>query len=375
MAHDNHRGWSRDEGRNEGLQDRSRHTDDLNRQSNEAQWSQSRSSGQGQGGYPGGQGGYGQSGSGQSGFGQGGSQGGYGQGGGQDYARGQNSYAPGAEIWQDGSNYNPSGYHQTSGSQGQGGFGASSGMGGNYGAGGFGGQGQGAQAADYGRQGQGGQHYSGQNFAGHQGSQGHGGQGQGTRAYGGESYGGPGQSGGFSGQGGGSYGVHDYSDSARRSTYRQDQQYPGAQVQHGYQGRQGHEDHDPDYLTWRDSQLSNYDRQYSEWREHQRKTHDEEYGRYRQERRESFGQKFHEWRSKAGSAVASAAGAVGLGGGSDKDERSETTRVSTTNQGGGAETSGGFPERTDANPFNAGDNPHIVDVADGGSGDRDPSNN
>jgi hypothetical protein len=66
---------------------------------------------------------------------------------------------------------------------------------------------------------------------------------------------------------------------------------------------------------------------------------------------------------------------VGLGSSDKSDQGSDQTRMSATSRGGGAETSGGFPERTDADPLNVSDNPHVMDVADGGSGDRDPSNN
>ena len=113
-----HRGWSYDEGRNQGLQDRTQRTDQLNREANNAQFAQSGSSGRdyGQGGAQGfGQGrGFGQQGGGgqQGGFGpQGGygQAGAFGQGGAQDYVQGQNSYAPGAEIWHDGYNYDPTG--------------------------------------------------------------------------------------------------------------------------------------------------------------------------------------------------------------------------------------------------------------------------
>jgi hypothetical protein len=322
-----HRGWSTNDGRNEGLQDHNQRTQQLNRESNQAQFARAGQGGQGHGGYGqtqgGGYGGPDRSGAWTR------SPGGFGQGGGgqdHDLVRGDNSYAPGAEIWQDGSNYNPTGYHrqqggygggaQQGGGYGQAGFGASSG-GGNYGAGGFGQQGQGSQGANY-----------PQGFDGGQG--------------------------GYGGQAGGSYGQGDYSESARRSTYRQDQNYGGPhQAGGGYQGRQGHEDHDPDYLSWRDSQLSSYDREYSAWREEQRKKHDEEYGKWRSERKETFGQKFHEWRTKAASAV-------GLGGhGGDKT---------------GA-ASGEEHAHTAPNPLNVGDNPNVVDVADGGTGDRNPKNN
>ena len=336
-----HRGWAFDEGRNQGLQDRSQRTDQLNREANNAQFAQSGSSGRdyGQGGAQG----FGQN----RGFGQ---SGGFSQqGGGQDYVQGQNSYAPGAEIWQDGSNYNPTGYHQQQGGgfgqssgYGQQGFGAGSG-GGNYGTGGFGQQGQGSQAPDYGRQGQVGQHYSGENFGAQP-------RGAGPAGYG--------------GQGGGSYGVRDYSDAARRSTYRQDQNYAGGawtqsgyqggsqagSQSGGYQGQQGHEDHDPDYLTWRDNQLSSYDRDYSAWRDEQRRKHDEEYGRWRNEKKEHFGQRFHEWRSKA-------AHAIGLGGSHDKEGSDRT--------GGRASMQSG---QAAPNPLQVGDNLNIVDVADGGTG-------
>lgn len=312
------RGWSPDDGRNPGLRDHDRTIERENRQSNPAEFRQSDQGGDAgpyQGGFQGGRGRP------QGGFGGGG------QGG--DYVRGRNAYAPGAEIWREGSDYNPSGYHrqseggfgpsgQTGGYQGQGqvwdrpeqgvGFGASSGHDPNYGAGGFGRQ----QSSGMG----------GRDQAGNGGGQDYGQQGQ--SGWGGARY---------EQQSGGTYGQRDYGQSAQRSDYRTNQNYPG-----GYQGAQGH---DPDYLSWRDNQLSSYDREYSAWREEQRRKHDEDYGKWRQERREGFGRQFSQWREDFSKAI-------GMGG--DKAD---------TNRGGGPP----------ASPLGA--DPAVDDVADGGAGSDD----
>lgn len=61
---------------------------------------------------------------------------------------------------------------------------------------------------------------------------------------------------------------------------------------------QGDHDFDPDYLRWRDEQLSGHDRDYSEWRRAQHRQYDDEYRKFRHERRTQFGDTFQSWRNQ-----------------------------------------------------------------------------
>jgi len=94
------------------------------------------------------------------------------------------------------------------------------------------------------------------------GGPGYGGQNYGAQTYGGQTYGGQGQG----------YASHAYA--------------PGSQIWEGSgrgMGGQSHQHHDfePDYLHWREQQLSAFDKDYSDWRN---------------ERREKFSADFDSWR-------------------------------------------------------------------------------
>lgn len=55
------------------------------------------------------------------------------------------------------------------------------------------------------------------------------------------------------------------------------------------------QDFDPDYLSWRQSQLSKHDRDYGDWRREQMRRYDDDYWKFRSERREDFHQRFQDW--------------------------------------------------------------------------------
>jgi hypothetical protein len=153
---------------------------------------------------------------------------------------------------------------------------------------------------------------------------------------------------------GGTYGARDYSEASRRSLMHGDQRYEDTGVGYvadyrrheedygrggarhsgygssgqGQYGRGGfarggygqsgvgqdygqrdvtrtdaaqglHPDHDldPDYLDWREAQMSAYDSDYANWRQQQSRRHDDEYRRWRDQRRSNFHQSFSAWRS------------------------------------------------------------------------------
>ncbi|MBX9460557.1 MAG: hypothetical protein KL785_05190 [Brevundimonas sp.] len=106
-------------------------------------------------------------------------------------------------------------------------------------------------------------------------NQAHGGPSYGGQGYGGQSYGSPSHGGqGYGGQSHGGQGQADHGYA------------PGGQIWQGSgqgMGGQSHEHHDfePDYLHWRQQQLSAFDKDYSDWRN---------------ERREKFSSDFDSWR-------------------------------------------------------------------------------
>ena len=55
------------------------------------------------------------------------------------------------------------------------------------------------------------------------------------------------------------------------------------------------QDFDPDYLSWRQQQMSRHDSDYGEWRRQQLRKYDDDYWRFRAERREDFHQRFQDW--------------------------------------------------------------------------------
>lgn len=55
-------------------------------------------------------------------------------------------------------------------------------------------------------------------------------------------------------------------------------------------------DLDPDYLRWRDAELSRIDREYVRWRDERRRAFDAEYRAWRGDRREAFQRSFSDWR-------------------------------------------------------------------------------
>lgn len=79
------------------------------------------------------------------------------------------------------------------------------------------------------------------------------------------------------------WGGPDFGHSASRQDYTQNGYAPGAEIwrQDGGQSHQSRRDFEPDYLHWRDQQLSNFDRDYHDWRS---------------ERREKFSSDFDSWR-------------------------------------------------------------------------------
>lgn len=103
------------------------------------------------------------------------------------------------------------------------------------------------------------------------------------------------------GHAGGTYGQQDYGRSAQRSAFREDQRYahaPGGGAPYdrrdrppgpAYGGGRPADDHDPDYLSWRDRQLSTSDREYAQWRSEQARRHDEDYSRWRARTRSDSG--------------------------------------------------------------------------------------
>lgn len=116
-----------------------------------------------------------------------------------------------------------------------------------------------------------------------------------NRAYG-QSQGRYGQGGGYGqGQGHGGYPDHGYA--------------PGGQIWEGQGGQTsgGRQDFEPDYLHWREQQMSKFDRDYDEWRS---------------ERRQKFSSDFDTWRSSR--AENPVVGDVSDGGvGSQKDAKKD----------------------------------------------------
>ncbi|HYC98115.1 hypothetical protein [Brevundimonas sp.] len=106
------------------------------------------------------------------------------------------------------------------------------------------------------------------------------GQGYGQMGYGSQAYGGP-------NYGAQTYGGQTYGDQAgMHQSYPSHAYAPGSQIWEGSgqgMGGQSHQHHDfePDYLHWREQQLSAFDRDYSDWRK---------------ERREKFSADFDSWR-------------------------------------------------------------------------------
>ncbi|MGA0544104.1 hypothetical protein ACO2Q1_02390 [Brevundimonas sp. VNH65] len=63
---------------------------------------------------------------------------------------------------------------------------------------------------------------------------------------------------------------------------------PGAQIWEGQSRAFGQRDYEPDYLHWREQQMSKFDRDYDDWRS---------------ERRQKFSSDFDTWRSTRGNAI------------------------------------------------------------------------
>ncbi len=99
------------------------------------------------------------------------------------------------------------------------------------------------------------------------------------------------------GRGGGSYGQQDYSPAAQRSEFRENQRYagPGQEPSPSY-----HNDHEPHYRHWRDTQLASHDRDYARWRDEQARKYDEDYHGWRSERHSTFRTEFEGWRTNRG---------------------------------------------------------------------------
>ena len=219
-----------------------------------------------------------------------------------------------------------------------------------------------AREQSYGRPGQytrpgqnqgGGDRYGQRAFGDHSGAGGYGEGGyasqRGGGGYGPQGYGAEERSGAAgTGRGGGTYGQQDFSESARRSQYRDDQRYgdhtvtgetwrnedergdrsrsenygavdSSRQYSAGHQPQPGrHDDHEPHYRRWRDDQLASHDRDYAHWRETQARRYDEDYHGWRDQRREGFSRDFETWRQDRSTGQttgiqASAAGASHIG--------------------------------------------------------------
>ncbi|HTI66107.1 MAG TPA: hypothetical protein VL460_01025 [Caulobacteraceae bacterium] len=104
------------------------------------------------------------------------------------------------------------------------------------------------------------------------------------------------------------FGPQDFSPSAQRSQWREDQRYGdhgstgdsyGAAGRSGQYGAGDHPsyDHEPHYRQWRDRQLASHDQDYARWRDEQARRYDEDYGQWRSQRHEAFSKDFHAWRS------------------------------------------------------------------------------
>ena len=99
----------------------------------------------------------------------------------------------------------------------------------------------------------------------------------------------------------GTYGQQDYGPAAQRSNFRIDQHsaQPG-DVHDNRQAGGDHDDHEPHYRTWRESQLTAHDRDYARWRSDQERKYDEDYRGWRHERHSAFSKEFEGWRSGLG---------------------------------------------------------------------------
>jgi hypothetical protein len=117
----------------------------------------------------------------------------------------------------------------------------------------------------------------------------------------------------------------------------------------GREDDQNH-DHEPDYLHWRNRQLSNYDQDYARWRDEQARKHDEEYRSFRDQRRSQFHSSFDDWRTRR---QASQSGGQEQGGGSENADQNPAGRQSfggfQSFSAGGSDMSQGM-SRTDLEP-------------------------
>ncbi len=60
---------------------------------------------------------------------------------------------------------------------------------------------------------------------------------------------------------------------------------------------------DPDYLRWRENELTRHDTAYSDWRKAQASTYDTAYSTWRQSRQDQFAKDFSDWRNTQASAT------------------------------------------------------------------------
>jgi hypothetical protein len=107
---------------------------------------------------------------------------------------------------------------------------------------------------------------------------------------------------GYYGGNEGSYAQQDFSPAAQRSKLHEDQRYtgPGANTTQASGGTPHHDDHEPHYRQWRDTQLAAHDRDYARWREEQTRKYDQDYRGWRGERHTAFSQEFEGWRANRG---------------------------------------------------------------------------
>jgi hypothetical protein len=98
-------------------------------------------------------------------------------------------------------------------------------------------------------------------------------------------------------------------DDGRLGSFREASGYGQSQGGPGQGGQQGRYDHDHDYRSWRDKQVSDFDRDYEEFRKH---------------RQSKFHSEFDEWRKSRGGAGSAAGANAQTGGviGGSEDEHS-----------------------------------------------------